>query len=1035
MEQQNTEAEIEQLKKITRKDGAEKYAEAQFKLGRIYYKYKKDWQKAIEHFLNIKKEDNPKDYAQAQFKLGSIYQYKFNDFEQAKSCYLNVKKQDNPEVYASAQLNLGVIYQNRQNIEQAKQCYLNVEKQDNPREYAAAQLNLGIIYENKQNIEQAERCYLNIKKQDNPEAYAQAQLHLGLIYQNKQDIEQGEQYYLNVRKQDNPEAYANAQLNLGIIYQYEYNNFEQAKQCYLKVKKQDNLEGYAQAQLNLGVIYQNKQETEQAELCYLKVDNQNNPDVYAKAQFNLGVIYQNKQDIELAKRCYLNIEKQNNSEAYAKAQFNLGVIYEEEKHNIEMAEHCYLNIEKQDNPKAYAQAQLNLGVIYQYKYKNFEYAERCYLNIEKQIGSALYNKAQFYLGIIYQIEKNNIDQAEHHYVNVKRQYHPETYAEAQFNLGVIYEKEKNDINKAEQYYLNVKNRDSPEAFANAQYNLGMLYFRRINFEKAEKAYKNVKNIIEDKTIYEISQYFLGVIYQFYKNENKKANKFFLQSCNSSNPMVFNQSNCALGDNFYFNNVTTNIKAAEKYYQNVTYLDDSFDSYIIAQVMLSVIKSNISKFENYIERNTYIVLPIYNIRELTRNIQNELHVTFKLNKNLKKQKQQFERQVAHYTKPEVLFNLLKNKPSDFRLNVVDFMNDPTENQVLTDWLGVKTEKDNEIKTFLASFSFNHNSLNQFRLYGNENNIVGSSVSVVFNENFFGDDIKRIINPASINQFFNNTDLGLPIDDSAKRVVANSINYFFNNTDFGLAINDSAKSVVATMGLNNSNENLNHKNYKTENNLKENSAIKISETIAEKNITSSVGFLPLFRCLYFDPKSGYISIAKRNKYSFYLEHQSDSPENIDAKWNNYLESLNEEAKINTVREKLQQIEEIIHSLKNPEEPKQKEIIEKITNLDQLIALALMPISCLVKHAAFEDEDECRMIYITNIADELIQAPKDYAYANSLFVNYGKIEDYLEKIYLGPQCQPHHKLWVTNHVRTSQSKTRSKPIKVVQSEMPLR
>lgn len=283
-------------------------------------------------------------------------------------------------------------------------------------------------------------------------------------------------------------------------------------------------------------------------------------------------------------------------------------------------------------------------------------------------------------------------------------------------------------------------------------------------------------------------------------------------------------------------------------------------------------------------------------------------------------------------------------------------------------------------------------------------------MVFNKKFFGDDINKSINPASIN-------------------------YFFNNTDFGLAINDSAKSVVATMGLNNSNENLNQKSDNTRNDSNENSDPKNSETIAEKNITSSVGSLPLFRCLYFDPKNGYISIAKRNKYSFYLEHQNDSSENIDVKWNNYLDSLNEEEKINIIRKKLQQIEEIIHSLKNPEEPKQKKIIEKITNLDQLIALALMPISCLVKHAAFEDEDECRMIYITNIADELIQAPTNYAYANSLFVNYGKIEDYLEKIYLGPQCQPHHKLWITNHVRTSQSKTRSKPIKVVQSEMPLR
>ncbi|OTQ43002.1 hypothetical protein B6D20_07860, partial [Gilliamella apicola] len=488
-----------------------------------------------------------------------------------------------------------------------------------------------------------------------------------------------------------------------------------------------------------------------------------------------------------------------------------------------------------------------------------------------------------------------------------------------------------------------------------------------------------------------------------------AELYYLNIEKQDNPEVYAFTQCILGDNVLFKKTKTNLKSPEEYYQNVAYFDESFKSYIIAQIMLSVISNkNSSMFEE--EQRNDLVIKISKIRKLTIEIQQELLVEFNLNESKNNDGLVFERQVAHYTKPEVLFNLLKNKPSDFRLNVVDFMNDPTENQVLTDWLGINTENNNEIKTFLASFSFNHNSLNQFRLYGNENNIVGSSVSLVFNKKFFGDDIKRSINPESIN-------------------------YFFNNIDFGLARNDSAKSVVATMGINDLNESLNQKIYQTENDLIENLDQKNSATFAENNITSSVGSLPLFRCLYFDPKNGYISIAKRNKYSFYLEHQNDSSENIDVKWNNYLHSLNEEEKINIIRKKLQQIEEIIYSLKNPEEPKQKEIIEKITNLDQLIALALMPISCLVKHAAFEDEDECRMIYITNIADDLIQAPKDYAYASSLFVNYGKIEDYLEKIYLGPQCQPHHKLWITNHVRTSQSKTRSKPIKVVQSEMPLR
>ena len=763
MEQQNRELKIQQrierLKEITRKDSKKKYAGAQFVLGKIYYKYKKDWQKAIEHFLNIKKEDNPEKYAGAQLYLGSIYQYKYNNFEQA------------------------------------------------------------------------------------------------------------EQYYLNVKKKDNLRIYANVQLNLGIIYYIEKNNIEKSKQCFFNIKECYDSKLYANAQYNLGIIYEDEDDIEEAKKYFSKVNELDNPDCYAKAQYRLGVIYR-KSNIDLAEACLKRIKKQYNPEVYASAQFYLAVLYydnKREKLNIFQLKSYFSNIKKQDNPKVYAQAQYFLGIIYQYERQNIKQAERYYLNVEKQ--------------------------------------------------------------------------DDPVAYTNAQ--------------------------------------------------------------------------IKLGDNVFFDKTENKLKSAEEYYQNVDYSDDSFENYIIAQIMLSVIRNkNLSIFEE--KQRKGLVIQICHIRELTIGIQKELLVKLKSNGFKNKDGLVFEREVAHYTKPEVLFNLLKNKPSDFRLNVIDFMNDPTENQILTDWLDINTENNNEIKTFLASFSFNHNSLNQFRLYGNENNIVGSSISLVFNKKFFGDDIKRSINPASINQFFNNTDLDLPIDDSAK-------------------------SVVATMGLNNSNENSDPKN---------------SEIVAEKNITSSVGSLPLFRCLYFDPKNDYISIAKRNKYSFYLEHQSDSPENIDAKWKAYLnllketetetETEKEKEKIIRIREKLKKIKEIIDFLKNPENSKNPEeiklkeiieIIEKITNLDQLIALALMPISCLVKHAAFEDEDECRMFYITNIADELIQAPKDYAYANSLFVNYGKIEDYLEKIYLGPQCQPHHKLWITNHVRTSQSKTRSKPIKVVQSEMPLR
>lgn len=579
------------------------------------------------------------------------------------------------------------------------------------------------------------------------------------------------------------------------------------------------------------------------------------------------------------------------------------------------------------------------------------------------------------------------------------------------------QKTEAEIEQEIQQLKKITRQDNAEKYAEAQFELSKIYF--LNKDDCQQTIVHLSKIEKEDNpqLYAKAQFILGNLYQYKENDIKQAEHYYLEVKKEDNQGAYALAQYKLGDNVFFNKTKVKLKSAEEYYQNVVYSNDTFQIYIIAQMMLSVISNkNLSTFKE--KQRNHLVIKICDIRKLTIEIQEELLVTFNLNESKNINGLTFERQVAHYTKPEVLFNLLKdkqkNKTSDFRLNVVDFMNDPTENQVLTDWLDVKTEKDNEIKTFLASFSFNHNSLNQFRLYGNENNIVGSSVSLVFDKKFFGDDINRSINPASIN-------------------------YFFNNADFGLAINDSVKSVVTTMGLNNSNENLNQKSDNKRNDLKENLDQKNSETVAEKNITSSVGSLPLFRCLYFDPKNGYISIAKRNKYSFYLEHPSDSPEKIDDKWEDYLNLLKEKEKekekITRIREKLEKIKEIIDFFKNPEESEQKEIIEKITNLDQLIALALMPISCLVKHAAFEDEDECRIIYITNIADDLIQAPTNYAYANSLFVNYGKIEDYLEKIYLGPQCKPHHKLWITNHVRTSQSRTRSKPIKVVQSEMPLR
>ena len=817
-----------------------------------------------------------------------------------------------------------------QEIEQLKE----ITRQDGDDKYAQALYELAEIYQfEKKDIEQAEYYYQLIKKSDNHLVYADAQCQLGQIYQfDKDDIEHAEHYYRLVEENDNHQAYAVSQYQLGQIYQYHKNNIEQAEHYYQLVEKNDNPQAYARSQYQLGQIFQyHKNNLERAKHYYQLVEKNDDPQVYALAQFELGQISKNhKNDIEQAEYYYQLVEKNDDPQVYALAQFELGQISKNHKNDIEQAEYYYQLVEKNDNHQAYAKAQYQLGRIYQDQ-DDIEQAEYYYQLVEKNDNHQAYAKAQCQLGIIYQLN-NDIEHAEHCYRLVEKNDDRQAYTNAQYLLGIIYQYQKNDIEQAECHYQIVEKNDDLKAYTRAQFNLGIIH----------------------------------------SDDPQLASKYYLQACYSKEAWVASRANLELGNIAYFSKINTDLQSPKDYYQKVTYTSQSFKAYITAQVMLALLNSGHNQlFKNIKERDEQVIEPICKIRKLTKDIQRKLLVDFELNKALSEQEQQFERSVAHYTKPGVLFNLLKNEPSDFRLNVVDFMNDPTENQLLSNWLGIKSDSNNDIKSFLASFSFNHNSLNQFRLYGNENIIVGSGVSIVFNQPFFGSNADRSINNDSIN----------------------SLNQNF-----------TSKLTANTDMLN-----------KAKNDTK----------IVKDNDTTPLHPLSLFRCVYFDPETNYISIAKRNLYSFYLEHQSCDPEVINSKWQKYLDLLDEENKISEIRELLQQIRNEIINLKENKK------IQVISNLDQLISLALMPISCLIKHAAFEDEDECRIIYITHIADEKIQAPHDYASANSLFINYAKIEEYIDKIYLGPQCQPYHRLWITNHVRKSNNNS----IKVIQSEMPLR
>lgn len=98
----------------------------------------------------------------------------------------------------------------------------------------------------------------------------------------------------------------------------------------------------------------------------------------------------------------------------------------------------------------------------------------------------------------------------------------------------------------------------------------------------------------------------------------------------------------------------------------------------------------------------------------------------------------EFEFAHYTTQETANALIfSNLP--FRLHSVTTANDPKEGNPLLSFLGFTGSfSPNIYQAFVGSFTFNLDSLNQFRLYGKNNNIEGTGVSLNLSYNYFGEN---------------------------------------------------------------------------------------------------------------------------------------------------------------------------------------------------------------------------------------------------------------------------------------------------------
>lgn len=96
--------------------------------------------------------------------------------------------------------------------------------------------------------------------------------------------------------------------------------------------------------------------------------------------------------------------------------------------------------------------------------------------------------------------------------------------------------------------------------------------------------------------------------------------------------------------------------------------------------------------------------------------------------------------SHYTTIETANSLIFNN-SPFRLHSVTTANDPKEGYPLLNYLDFTGKYSHNIyQAFVGSFTFNPDSLNQFRLYGKKKNIEGSGIGLEVSYDYFADDIR-------------------------------------------------------------------------------------------------------------------------------------------------------------------------------------------------------------------------------------------------------------------------------------------------------
>ena len=557
-----------------------------------------------------------------------------------------------------------------------------------------------------------------------------------------------------------------------------------------------------------------------------------------------------------------------------------------------------------------AQERLDLGRAY-FKEGKFDEAITLLQTIVPTEDSLIYTEAQVGLGLAYEF-KGDINEAISAWLNIHREDNPKAYAWAQFRLGFAYEIQDR-LDECISAWSNIDRKDNPEVYAKAQLNLGATYYAQGKLDKAITAWSNIHREDNPET-YTRAQFNLGVAYKDQGNLDK-AITAWSNIHREDNPKAYARAQLNLGKIYA---KSKKVKEAKEAYRNARefFYYEGERGYRIHRCPPEVIK----KLRD-IAKNTDEVLKSLQIIP------------------------DFESQVAHYSRASTAFTLLEKKrknqkPSHFRLSTIRGVNDPTEGLVLGKYWAQQgiseTIHTNDTATFISCFTFNHDSLNQFRLYGKENGQEATGISLVFKEEFFSDQ-----------------------SDTLEFIAAPSID------------------PPSKLGKDSSNE-------------------------TEKSESNKlIGKSTLYRCIYLDPETGYLTLAQRDKSTFYRENKKAAKDQWD-KYSTKISGIKGSVKNclfddnNSVLSMLKSISKELEESNASEESHTYSIEEKQKILEA-VRFILLPLQYLVKHIAFQEEQECRIMYTTHLHDEKIH--HDWK-TQEMYVEYEEhVLPHIDKIYLSP------------------------------------